>query len=122
LATVDKGNIHLTTEQDVRITMIWINPIPTQIGEKTILEPYGSHITNSSDDKAYMQTVNGTIVTVPTVTPKIVYVDRVVTVLVTVLPTYTYTPVPTTAPESPLPPWLGIVAVGLCVYIVLKRR
>jgi hypothetical protein len=121
LATVDKGNIHLTTEQDVRITMIWVNPAPTQIGVKLVVEEYGSHVTNASE-QAFIQTVNGTIQMVPTVTPKIVYVDRVVTIYLTPVPVYTFTPVPTTPPESPLPPWLGIVAVGICVVIVLKRR
>ncbi len=135
VATVNKLKIHLVQKKEFDTTSIWVNPAPTLITEKVIVEDGGWHRVNTSI--RYGATPTPQIIYVNS-TPKIVYVyvtpsvnqNVSVTAVATaaqpgiVSTTALPAGVRTTTPpeETPISPIIAIGAlVVIAAYVLIKK-
>lgn len=119
VGTIKQNKIEITQHKDFEVKEIYINPQPTQEQRKVIVEEYGWHIVNNTN-VSFAKLSNGTVIDLVRPTPQIIYITQ--TPLI-VYVNQTPSPEPTEEPAStPISPILGIVALVICAYTVLRRR
>lgn len=125
VVSIDKYKIHTTMEQDFPVTGVWVNPTPTLIFRKVIVDKYGTHVVDESGnlvstkydtEEIYNVSTTEVVTARPTMTPPILQTIPPAT------PRPVATPVPTTTDDVsvPLNPLLAVGAI-ISVWRILTR-
>jgi len=113
VGTIESNGIKLTQKKDFDVTSVNVNPTQPPEQRKVVVEEYGWHIIDNSTNTATTP--------VSTPTPEIIYIIQTQPPIIQIVTVYV-TPPPTPTPESPIPPFIGIMALIVCAYIVLNKK
>jgi hypothetical protein len=122
--SVDKYKIKTSMDKDFDVTGVWVNPTPTMVFRKVIVDEYGVHVVDELGRA--INTSNNMSTPVPT-TAKVTVVKTTITPPVIshpTTPTPIATPIPTTTDDVvvPLPPELGVLALIIVAVIVIRKK
>jgi hypothetical protein len=113
-------NINMTQYKDFKVTTEWVNPTPTAIAQKVVVDTGGWHHVNATNGTSYLQNDNGSVVTIPT--PQYIYVNVTQTPIIIYM-AQTTSPLETqTTESSAVLSELPIAGLIIVAYIVIKRK